>query len=59
VADGVTTQVHEFDPVTFAEINAAWRIPNTGDKIADIAFRPDAPTPAHGTTWGRIKSDYR
>ena len=59
VADGVSTQVHEFDPVTFAEINPAWRVPNTGDKIVDIAFRPEEPTPVHGTTWGRIKGDYR
>ena len=59
VADGVSTQVHEFDPNTFAEINAAWRIPNTGDKIVDIAFRPEPATAARGVTWGRIKGDYR
>jgi len=59
VADGVTTQVHEFDPVTFAELNPAFRNPPTGDKIVDIAFRPDQPTPANGTTWGRIKNSYR
>jgi len=59
VADGVSTQVHEFDPNTFAEINSAWRNPNTGDKIVDIAFRPEPATAARGVTWGRIKGDYR
>jgi hypothetical protein len=60
IADGVTTQVHEFDPLTFAELNANWLIPNPGDKIVDLAFRPaDQPTPASSTTWGRIKNAYR
>ncbi len=60
VADGVTTQVHEFDPNTFVELNAAFRQPPSGDKIVDIAFRPsEPPTPAANTTWGRIKGAYR
>jgi DNA-binding beta-propeller fold protein YncE len=59
IADGVTTQVHEFDPVTFAELNPAFRQPPTGDKIVDIAFRPDQPVPVRSTTWGRIKGTYR
>jgi DNA-binding beta-propeller fold protein YncE len=59
VADGVTTQVHEFDPVTFTELNANFLSPNPGDKIVDIDFRPDRPTPAGGTTFGRLKSLYR
>ena len=59
VADGVTTQVHEFDPNTFVELNAAFRQPPSGDKIVDIAFRPDQPVPAANTTWGRIKGAYR
>lgn len=59
VADGVTTQVHEFDPVTFIETNAAFLSPGPGDKIVDVAFRPDAPTPARASSWGRIKGQYR
>ena len=60
VVDGVTAQVHEFDPITFAELNAAVLTPHPGDKIVDIAFRPAGePTPAANTTWGRIKTMYR
>lgn len=57
VVDGVTAQVHEFDPLTFIELNSAVLSPPPGDKIVDIAFRPQGePTPAANTTWGRIKS---
>ncbi|MEP7027662.1 MAG: hypothetical protein ABI960_03615 [Candidatus Eisenbacteria bacterium] len=60
VADGVTTQVHEFDPNSFVELNPAFRSPPSGDKIVDIAFRPaEPPTPAATTTWGRLKGAYR
>ena len=60
VVDGVMAQVFEFDPVTFACLNPNVLSPAPGDKIVDIAFRPDAgPTPAQGTTWGRIKNLYK
>lgn len=60
VVDGVTAQVYEFDPITFAELNANVLNPAPGDKVVDIAFRPDpGPTPAVKTSWGRIKSLYR
>jgi WD40 repeat protein len=58
--DGVTTQVHEFDPTTYAELNANFLVPNPGDKIVDLDFRPESePTPADRTTWGRLKGQYR
>ena len=60
VADGVTTQVHEFDPVTFAEITPAFLSPGPGDKIVDLEFRRQAvPTGATPSSWGRIKTLYR
>jgi streptogramin lyase len=59
VVDGVTCQVHEFDPVTFTELNANWLNPWPALKIVDLAFRPQAPTPAVHTTWGRVKNLYR
>jgi len=60
IVDGVTTQVHEFDPVTYAELNPAFLTPNPGDKIVDLAFRPDVHgTPAKETTWGRMKALWR
>jgi hypothetical protein len=59
VVDGVTTQVHEFDPVTFAELNAAWRSPDPEDKIVDIEFRPTPAVPVTPTTWSGIKQQYR
>ena len=59
VVDGVTTQVHVFDPLTFAELNPAFLVPNPGDKIVDLAFRPDAPTPSRDASWGRLKAQYR
>ena len=58
--DGVTGQVHEFDPVTYAELNPAWLVPAPGDKIVDLAFRPAlGATPAEPLSWGRIKRLYR
>ena len=59
VVDGVTTQVHVFDPITFAELNPGFLTPNPGDKIVDLAFRPEDPTPARTTSWGRVKASYR
>ena len=61
IADGVTTQVHVFDPVTFAELNTNFLIPNPGDKIVDLEFRrfTGEPTPATPSSWGRIKTLYR
>lgn len=58
--DGVTAQVFEFDPITFAELNAAVLTPAPGDKVVDIEFRPGGgPTATPLTTWGRLKSLYR
>lgn len=60
IIDGVTAQVHEFDPVTFAELNPAFLATNSLDKIVDLEFRPETlPTEAKPTTWGRIKTLYR
>lgn len=57
VVDGVTTQVHVFDPVTFAELNAGYLTPNPGDKIVDLEFRRDTQiTPVERTTWSRLKA---
>lgn len=56
IADGVTMQVHVFDPITFNELNANFLVPNPGDKIVDIEFRADSQiVPTQPTTWGRIK----
>lgn len=61
VADGVTTQVHEFDPVTFAELTPAFLAPGPGDKIVDLEFRRQSadPTPAEPSSWGRLKTLWR
>lgn len=59
VVDGVTAQVHEFDPVTYTEITPAFLSPAPGLKIVDLAFRPGDPTPTRSTSWGRVKSLYR
>ncbi len=60
VVEGGAGQVHVFDPVTFAELNSAWLLPSPGDKIVDLAFRPDpGPTPADRSSWGRVKRLYR
>jgi streptogramin lyase len=60
IADGVTTQVHEFDPNTYAELNPAFLSPNPGDKIVDLMFRGDeSGVPATPTTWGKLKGQYR
>jgi streptogramin lyase len=60
IVDGVTTQVHEFDPVTFTELNAAYLTPGPGDKIVDLEFRREnLATEARPSTWGRLKALYR
>ncbi|TPW12094.1 MAG: hypothetical protein FD129_1531 [bacterium] len=57
IVDGVTTQVHVFDPVTFVELNANWRAPDPEDKIVDIEFRRiDQPTPVRPVTWSKVKT---
>lgn len=58
--DGVTGQVHEFDPTTYVELNPAWLVPAPGDKIVDLAFRPPGgATPTGTRTWGGVKRLYR
>jgi len=60
VVDGVHAQVSEFHPTTFALLNSNVLSPSPGDKVVDIAFRPDAgPTPAVSSSWGRIKALYK
>jgi DNA-binding beta-propeller fold protein YncE len=60
IADGVTTQVHEFDPVTFVELNAAYLSPGPGDKIVDLEFRRvNLATESAPSSWGRLKALYR
>jgi len=60
VVEGAAGQVHVFDPVTFAELNAAWLTPPPGDKIVDLEFRPAGdPTPAATPSWGQVKRIYR
>lgn len=57
VADGVTTQVHVFDPFTMVELNAAFLSPNPGDKIVDLEFRRDNRiVNVSPSTWSRIKN---
>lgn len=57
VIDGVTTQIHVFDPVTNAEINPAFRSPDPEDKIVDLEFRrDDRITAVESTTWTRLKT---
>jgi DNA-binding beta-propeller fold protein YncE len=57
VVDGISTQVHVFDPVTFFEINAAYASPNPGDKIVDLEFlRVEQPVPVQPSTWSHIKA---
>jgi WD40 repeat protein len=60
IADGVTTQVHVFDPVTFTELNTAFLVPNSGSKIVDVVFRPTtSPVSIAPESWGTIKGYYR
>jgi len=41
--DGLTTNVHSFDPITYAEINVNFSSTNT--KPVDLEFRPAIPAP--------------
>ncbi|OWY70898.1 hypothetical protein B7486_14975 [cyanobacterium TDX16] len=43
VVDGVTAQVHIFDPVTFNEIDSMFLTPGPQGKIVDLAFRVPEP----------------
>ncbi len=43
VVDGVTSQVHVFDPVTFVELDSAFLNPYPGGKIVDLTFRVPEP----------------
>jgi WD40 repeat protein len=44
--DGLTTNVHSFDPVTYAEIDIAFS--STSTKPVDLEFRPAIPGPGVG-----------
>jgi len=56
---GNTGQVHEFDPLSYLELDPTFLSPDPGLKIVDLAFAPGAPTPVSKTTWGRLKTLYR
>ena len=59
-ADGVTAQVHVFDPVTFTELDPAFLIPQSQSKIVDVVFRPEpGPVSTQPMTWGTIKAQFR
>jgi len=58
--DGITAQVHVFDPGTFAELTPTFLVPGPQTKIVDIAFRPDfGPVALEQESWGGIKSRFR
>jgi len=60
VADGVTGQVAEFDPTTFALLNANFLVPPPGDKIVDVQFKPSAGTVSvQPMEWGTVKQLFR
>jgi len=56
---GNTGEVHEFDPLTYTELNPAFLSPNPGLKIVDLAFAPANATPVTNSSWGRVKALYR
>jgi len=43
VVDGISSQVHAFDPTTYAELDSAFLTPGPGGKIVDLAFRVPEP----------------
>ena len=43
VVDGVTAQVHEFDPTTYVELDPAFLSPPPIEKIVDLEFFPNVP----------------
>jgi len=59
IVDGVTGQVHEFNPLTYAEITPAFLSPPPNTKIVDLQFRPSGATPTTNPSWGRVKALYR
>ncbi len=60
IADGISGQVHVFDPVTFVELDPAYLTPGSGAKITDPVFRPPgSPVSIDTATWGSIKERYR
>jgi WD40 repeat protein len=60
IADGITAQVHVFDPVSFTELNPAFLSPAPQSKIVDPAFRPEpGPVSVDSESWGSIKERYR
>ncbi|MBZ0266970.1 hypothetical protein K8I85_02340 [bacterium] len=59
-ADGITAQVHVFDPTTYVEVNALFLVPGSGAKIVDVEFRPETgPVSLREESWGRIKARHR
>jgi DNA-binding beta-propeller fold protein YncE len=60
VSDGVMAEVTEFDPVTFAELNANFLQPPPGDKIVDLEFKPaSGPVSVQPMNWGSVKQLFR
>lgn len=63
VVDGVSSQVHMFDPVTFSELNSAHLTPSPGGKIVDLAFRVPEPTTLglllSALAWVRVRGKRR
>lgn len=59
VSDGVTGQVHEFNPVTFGELNPAFLVPAPGDKIVDLEFKPNPAVQVAPLEWGAVKRLFR
>ena len=43
VIDGITSQMHAFDPVSFTELDSSFLNPGPGGKIVDLAFRIPEP----------------
>ncbi len=43
VVDGISSQVHAFDPTSYLEIDSAFLTPGPGGKIVDLAFRVPEP----------------
>ena len=48
--DGMTTNVHSFDPVTYAETNSNFS--STNSKPVDLEFRPEIPAPGAAALLG-------
>ncbi|MEO6709176.1 MAG: hypothetical protein ABI054_14190 [Planctomycetota bacterium] len=50
VIDGITCQVHEFDPTNYVELNAAFLTPPPGEKIVDLDFAHNLPVLVYCTS---------